>query len=246
MKDRFSDIARQYARFRPQYPEALVSELASMAPSSEAALDVATGNGQVACKLARHFHRVAATDISEKQLAQADREINVVYHRMPAEQMDFPDASFDLITVAQAVHWFDFDLFYAEAERVLKPGGVLAVFGYGLFRSGAECDALIDDFYANVVGPFWDLERRWVEEAYRTIPFPFDEMPFPESEIRLQWTFENLLGYLETWSAVTHYKAHHNQNPLDRIRGPLESAWRKHDGSVVFPVFGRMGKSARR
>lgn len=242
MNDHFSHLSDSYSKFRPDYPDAFVKHIVSLAPGRDRALDVATGNGQLALKLAAHFHRVDATDISHNQLEQARRTLNVFYHAMPAEQLDFPDATFDLLTVAQAVHWFDFDLFFNEARRVLKPDGIIALVGYSLFRSNPETDALVRDFYENVVGPFWHPERRWIDEGYRTLPFPFEEITMDAFTHEQQRTAAQMLGYIETWSAVSAYKAHHNENPVDRIREAFTDSWNRHDGTVVFPIISRVGK----
>lgn len=242
MKDNFSNQSSGYAKYRPTYPDALIEKLVLLSPRRDQALDVATGNGQLAVKLAPYFHRVQAIDISQKQLDHAERALNVFYRELPAEHTDFENQSFDLITVAQAVHWFDFDLFYAEVNRILKPDGIIAVIGYGLFRSNPETEAVINDFYHNITGPFWDPERRWLDEGYKTLPFPFDDIQMGTFENTANWTFDQLIGYLETWSAVEHYKAHHNSNPLDLIREPLKAAWEKADGEVRFPMLLRVGR----
>jgi ubiquinone/menaquinone biosynthesis C-methylase UbiE len=153
MKDNFSTRADKYAQFRPTYPEALFNLLFSLSPSKASAWDCGTGNGQIAQRLASVFHKVQATDISRQQLDNAVRLPNIHYSLQPAEKTDFPDHGFDLITVAQAIHWFDFDAFYAEVHRTLKPGGILAVIGYNLPRFNAAVDAVIADFYRGVVGP---------------------------------------------------------------------------------------------
>ncbi|UMY65462.1 MULTISPECIES: class I SAM-dependent methyltransferase [unclassified Flavobacterium] len=243
MKDHFSGVSGGYAAFRPDYPGALVARILALTPGRERALDVATGNGQLASKLAPHFHHVDATDISHNQLQYAHNELNILYHVMPAERLDFPDASFDLLTVAQAVHWFDFDLFYDEATRVLQPGGIIALLGYQLFHSFPEADAIVRPFYHDVVGPFWDPERHWIDEGYRTLPFPFDEIPCEPMSYKVSRTAEQILGYLETWSAVTQYKAHFNENPVDQIRQTLLEVWGDGPREVVFPLLLRVGKN---
>ncbi len=245
MKDNFSLQASGYSKFRPSYPKALIERIAGLVPAHEMALDVATGNGQVALMLADYFQTVYATDISEKQLSHAPVAINVIYREMPAEQLDFEDGQFDLITVAQAVHWFDFSLFYDEVYRTLKPGGIIAVMGYGLMHSNPASDAVIRRFYDEVIGPYWDAERKWLDENYETIPFPFEEMHMEKFENRLNWTFDQLIGYLETWSAVSHYKAHFNENPIDLIREELQTAWEGSDGTIVFPILTRIGRCQR-
>lgn len=181
MKDNFSAQASAYARFRPTYPPELIAELVALAPARQAAWDCATGNGQVAYALAEYFEEVLATDISAKQLAQARQHPRIQYQLEPAEKCSAPDQSFDLIVVAQAIHWFDFEGFYAEVRRVLRPGGVLALVGYGVFSTeNAALNAVIDHFYREITGPYWDPERRHIDEEYRTILFPFEQITMPD------------------------------------------------------------------
>ncbi|MBV9987935.1 MAG: class I SAM-dependent methyltransferase, partial [Chitinophagaceae bacterium] len=176
MKDNFSSQSQNYAQFRPHYPAELFSYLLGLVKERESAWDCGTGNGQVAGVLADHFGLVQATDISQQQLDQAISKPNIHYSVQSAEKTGFADAAFDLITVAQAIHWFRFHEFYSEVKRTLKPGGLLAVIGYGLLRTDAALQQLLDDFYRNTVGVYWDAERRYIDEAYTTIPFPFKEI----------------------------------------------------------------------
>jgi len=225
MKDNFSTRADKYAQFRPTYPEALFDHLFSLSPSKASAWDCGTGNGQIAQRLASVFQNVQATDISRQQLDNAVRLPNIHYSLQPAEKTDFPDHGFDLITVAQAIHWFDFDAFYAEVHRTLKPGGILAVIGYNLPRFNAAVDAVIADFYRKVVGPYWDKERRYIDENYQTIPFPYADLPALAFTIDVQWSFDHLIGYIETWSAVKHYQKEKGENPVRLVEPRLKTAW---------------------
>ena len=243
MKDNFSTRADKYAQFRPTYPEGLFDHLFSLSPAKGSAWDCGTGNGQIAQRLAAHFHHVRATDISRQQLDNAVRLPNIHYSVQPAEKTDFPDHSFDLITVAQAIHWFDFDAFYGEASRTLKPGGILAIIGYNLPRFNAAVDAVIADFYRNVVGPYWDKERRYIDENYKTIPFPYAELPAPAFTIDVQWSFDHLIGYVETWSAVKHYQKEKGEDPVRLVAPLLKTAWGEA-GSLPghFPILLRLAR----
>lgn len=245
MKDNFSAQASLYARFRPVYPPELIRHLSGLAPGRSAAWDCGTGNGQVALQLAEHFEQVYATDISEKQLGQAPQHPRIRYALEPAEQCSAPDRAFDLIVVAQAIHWFHFDRFYVQVRRVLKPGGVLAVIGYGLFRTDSpEVNTLIhQQFYKEITGPYWDPERRYLDEAYRTIPFPFEEIPVPEFSMHNRWTPEDVLGYLNTWSAVQHYIRQHGHNPVKQIETELRDAWGGvGEREITTPLYLRAGR----
>lgn len=242
MKDNFSNQAPQYSQFRPHYPQELIDHVLSFVQNRDTALDVATGNGQVAIALSKHFHTVYATDISEKQLLQAPKVLNVIYKNQSAEATDFGNHQFDLITVAQAIHWFDFNKFYTEVNRILKPDGIIAIIGYGLLRTNPHSDKILLDFYHTIVGPFWDAERKYIDHHYRTIPFPFEELETESFSNEFTWSFSQLIGYLETWSAVEHYKAHHNQNPIDLIKEALQASWESNDHKVTFPMLLRVGK----
>jgi len=241
MKDNFSKNSQEYAQFRPKYPEALFSFLESQIEERGAAWDCGTGNGQVAGELAKFFERVEATDISQQQLDNAVKLSNINYSLQPAEKTNFPDNFFDLITVAQAIHWFEFSQFYKEVNRTLKPGGIIAVIGYGLFKSNEQTNDLIDHFYRGVVGPYWDPERRYLDDGYRSIQFPFEEIQTPNLEMEFSWEFEHLIGYLKTWSAVKHFQNKHGYDPVNAILGDLKKAFGER-GVVKFPLFFRVGQ----
>ena len=244
MKDNFSNRSDKYQKFRPGYPPDLYDFLLSVTTNKEVAWDCGTGNGQVAEELAKYFNKVFATDISETQIEHAVKRDNIFYSVEPAEKTSFPSNTFDLITVAQAIHWFNFELFYKEVERTMKPGGRLAVVGYGLFRSDERTDKLIQMFYGEIIGSYWDKERKYIDENYQTIPFPFKEIKSPELENVFKWTFEQLTGYLDTWSAVQHYITKNNNNPLDLIYNDLKNAWGDKELKIIrFPILLRVGRS---
>lgn len=207
------------------------------------AWDCGTGNGQVAGELATFFEQVYATDISINQLSQAVQKPNIHYTKQPAEKTIFPGDHFDLVTVAQAVHWFDFEDFYAEVKRVLKKDAVIAVFGYSLFSSNAETNEIIEDFYRNIVNVYWPPERRYIEEQYQTIPFPFQEIAAPRFELKQKWSFERLTGYLNTWSAVKSYEKETGENPVELIGEKLYQSFGQF-GPVNFPVITRVGRNS--
>lgn len=244
MKDRFSQHAADYQKYRPDYPEELYAYILQWIPAKGIAWDCGTGNGQVAAELAKHFKQVYATDISEQQLQQAPQLANVQYKIESAEHTDFPSQYFDLITVAQAIHWFDFDLFYNEVTRTLKPSGVLAVMGYGLLQTDPSLQSLIDHFYTTIVGPYWDKERRYLDEGYQTIPFPFQEIQTPSFIHPMQWTLPQLIGYLNTWSAVKRYEKEEGMNPISFIEKELQQTWGHASSTrtVTFPILLRIGK----
>jgi SAM-dependent methyltransferase len=244
-KDHFSEQAGDYARYRPDYPEALFAFLAKSVAQHELAWDCGTGNGQAARWLAGYFDRVIATDPSQTQIRNAVRHENIDYFVAPAEKTEIPSHSVDLITVAQALHWFRFDPFYEEALRVLKPGGVLGVWCYGLSRIKPDIDKVVHHYYRDIVGPYWPPERHYIDEKYRTIPFPFVELPTPELYMRAEWDMKDLIGYLQTWSATQQCQRKNNQNPIDIIRRALAKAWGREDArlTVRWPLYLRIGRT---
>lgn len=242
MKDNFSKQAVDYSKFRPQYPDEMIEYIISFVNNKSTALDLATGNGQVAHKLSAYFKKVFATDISQKQLDNAIQADNIMYSKESAEKTSFENRQFDLIVVAQAVHWFDFDSFYKEIYRILKPEGIFAVMGYGLFSTNPDSDKILRTFYYDIVGSYWDAERKYLDENYETIPFPFEEIPAQKFQNEFTWSFEILIGYLQTWSSVQHYISKKNQNPIDMIYDELKASWQKNDKKVKFPLLLRIGK----
>ena len=242
-KDNFSEQANLYASCRPTYPADLFNYLLELCPVRDCVWDVGTGNGQVAWTLAENFARVEATDISQAQLEKAKTASNIRYHCVRAEQTDFPEQHFNLITVGQALHWFDFTPFFEEVKRTAVPGAIFAAWGYGLLRINPELDARIDHFYKNVAGPFWDTERRHVEQAYQSIAIPFSEMDTPEFFSRYEWSIPQLEGYLNTWSSVRKYIKAKNENPVGSFVKELRRMWPEGEKrSVRFPIFMRVGR----
>lgn len=242
MKDLFSGHSAEYAQYRPGYPPALFQWLANELPATENAWDCGTGNGQVATQLAAFFQQVYATDISTEQLAQAPQAENILYSRQPAEQTNFPDTSFDLVTVAQAIHWFDLPAFYTEVKRTTKPGARLLVLGYGLVQVNATVDPLIKHLYKEVLGPYWAHERRLIDDAYQTIPFPFEEIQLPHFPNQYPWSLRHLLDYLRTWSAVQEYQKVNGTDPVSTLESDFQKAWGKEETMMVsFPLIGMLG-----
>lgn len=240
-KDRFSQHSASYAAFRPTYPQALYNFLLHHVAERDRAWDVGCGNGQVAKDLAPHFRKVFATDISKKQLQNAVPLPNITYSVCPAEETPFPDHSFDLITVGQALHWFRLSAFFEEATRVAKPGALVAVWGYSLLSIDPTIDKEIRQFYTEVIGPYWDAERKHVDEHYRNIAFPFEEVAPPSLSFSFQWTLEQTAGYLTTWSAVQKYIAQQGVNPVGELIEKIRPAWGEGARTVSFPLFLRAG-----
>jgi SAM-dependent methyltransferase len=238
MKDYFSGHSKVYAAFRPTYPAALYDFILNTVHTRDRAWDCGTGNGQVAHVLAKHFAQVDATDISSQQLANAQVEKNITYSISPAEKTNFPDHTFDLITVGQALHWFDRDAFFTEIKRVGKPGATLAVWGYATLSIRIELDEVIGDFYENIVGPYWDSARRLVEEEYKSIEFPFQHVKRARFAIEVDWTPQQLAGYFESWSATQKYIKVHGTNPVPDVMGRLRKLWPEAETrKIKFPVF---------
>jgi len=223
-KDHFSSVASEYARHRPGYPPELFAFLASLPARRERAWDCATGNGQAAVGLAAHFRRVVGSDASLEQLARAQRAPGVAYWRALAERTGLRDGVVDMATSAQGVHWFDFGAFWAEVRRVLVPGGCVAVWTSYTTQVAPAVDAVLERFRERV-RDYWPPERRWVEEQYRPLPFPFAEIAAPEFAVREEWNLDRLLGYLGTWSASRRYRELSGEDPVALARAELAAAW---------------------
>jgi ubiquinone/menaquinone biosynthesis C-methylase UbiE len=242
MKDNFSGQSDIYAKYRPTYSPALYDFILSHVVTKESAWDCGTGNGQAAKELAKVFTNVFATDISQKQIDNAVQSHNISYSVQPAEQTDFPDNSFDLVTVAQALHWFRFDAFYNEVKRVTQHDGLFAGWTYSLLRISDEINMLIEYHHYNTLGSYWDNERKYVDEEYRTIPFPFTKIATPVFTIEYEWTIEELKGYLNTWSALQKFTAQHTYNPVDDLVRRIKPYWEQERMKIIFPVHLLLGR----
>jgi SAM-dependent methyltransferase len=229
----FSTVAREYASFRPGYPAELFAWLARAAPRRGAAWDCGCGSGQASVALAEHFAEVHATDVAPEQVAAAKPHPRVRYSVAPAERSGLPESSVDLVTVAQALHWFDVQAFYAEARRVARPGALLAVWNYPRPQfADAELDRRFLEFYGGVVGPYWPPERRHIEANYTTLAFPFEELPHPEFGLTLRWNLAQVLGYVSSWSATARYREARGDDPVPLLRASLQGAW-PGEGAIV-------------
>lgn len=243
--DHFSGVAATYAGFRPTYPPALFAWLARQTPGRQLAWDCAAGSGQASIDLAGHFDHVVATDASAEQIAAAAPHPRIAYRVAPAEASGLADASVDLITVAQALHWFDLDRFYAEARRVLKPSGILAVWTYGvLVLDDARLDERVQVFYRDTVGPYWPPERHHVATGYRELSFPFAEIAVPPVHMETRWTLPQLLGYLRSWSATARYVAAHGSDPVAALAAELAPLWGEpaQARAMAWPLSVRVGR----
>ena len=223
-KDHFSAQAAAYAKFRPGYPRETFDYLGSIAPGRQVAWDCGTGNGQAAVGLASVFDRVIATDASENQIANAEPHERVEYRVAPTENSGIKSGTVDLIMVAQALHWFDLDRFYAEARRAMKRNGILAVSAYNLLRIEPAIDEIVDRYYYEVVGPFWPPERQLVEN-FADLPFALREIEPRKFEMTAQWNLDHLVGCFRTWSSTQRFVAAKGSDPLQEIDDDLRNAW---------------------
>jgi SAM-dependent methyltransferase len=243
-KDHFSELAAGYAAHRPTYPKALVDYLAGIVPARRLAWDCGCGSGQLSTLLAESFEHVVATDASAEQIASAAPAERVEYRVAPAEASGLADASVDLVTVAQAAHWFDLPAFYAEARRVAGPGAAIALVTYGIMEVDADIDAVTMPFYYEVLKGYWPPERAHVEDGYRSLDFPFEELAPPKLEIRVDWRLADLIGYVETWSAVRALRKAQGEGPVQRLFEELARVWGRPERvrAVRWPLALRVGR----
>jgi SAM-dependent methyltransferase len=245
-KDHFSRLAAQYSAYRPSYPASLFDYLAQSCPERRAVWDCACGSGQATLALAERFDTVIATDASPQQVGAATPHPNVTYRVARAEDSGIESASLDLVTVAQALHWFDLDAFYGEVQRVLKPSGVIAVWTYGALHveGSGGTDAIVQEFYHDIVGPYWPPERRYVEEGYRGLAFPFTELSPPAFNMEESWDRARLLGYLRTWSATARYVDDKGVDPVAALEERLMPVWPDAQSArkVTWPLALRVGR----
>lgn len=242
-KDHFSGQSNTYERYRPDYPPELFAWLAGQAPGCRLAVDVATGNGQAALGLARHFESVVATEPSAAQLRESRADPRVGYRLESAESISLPSDSADLVVAAQAAHWFDWPQFCAEACRVLRPGGVLAVWCYGSAEIEGVIDRMLEDFSRDVVGPYWPRERRHVDEGYRDLVLPLAAIEIPTFEMRAHWDSAAMLGYLDSWSAVRRHRGRTGRDALDLLAAPLAATWGDLPRRVRWPLVLKAGRA---
>lgn len=224
-KDYFSTQSEVYAKSRPHYPDELFRFLASLAPAHDLAWDCATGNGQAATVLANYFSKVIATDGSAQQIKNAVPHEKVTYAVALADDSGIEPGTVDLVTIAAALHWMDFDKLYKEVKRVLKPGGIFAGWTYCDSHVSDALDPIIHYLSKEILGSYWPPERAYVENYYRNIPFPFKPISTPEFKISVMAGFDFLLGYLNSWSSTQSYIKINGKNPIELVRKQLENAW---------------------
>lgn len=240
-RDHFGGAARAYATYRPHYPAALFDWLCSVTAGRERAWDCGTGNGQAAVALVSRFQDVIATDPSIDQLRNATRPPLLAYVGMTAEQAAIRSSSVDLVTVAQALHWFDRPRFFGEVDRVLRPGGTLAVWSYGLLTIDPPVDRHLSHLYRDVLGPYWPSERAFVDSGYAGIDLPYAELSRPAIAMEADWSLDQLGGYLSSWSAVGRYRAQTGADPLPAFLRDVRGVWGTRSRAVRWPLVVRAG-----
>ena len=244
LEDKFSGNSPDYKRYRPTYPLPFLEEIIGLSRQRIHCWDCGTGNGQVASVLSGYFENVQATDMSEDQIQNAFKAENIQYHISRVEKTNFPEDSFDLITAAQAAHWFDHEVFFNEVKRVSRSQGIIALWGYGLLRFNNELDKQIDAFYNEVLGSYWDSERKHIEQSYKTIDFPFPQIGLSKNYfINKSFSLDEFIGYLGTWSAVKKFNETEGYSPLDSLLQKIKPFWpdERVFRTAHFPIFTLIG-----
>ncbi|HTD84813.1 MAG TPA: class I SAM-dependent methyltransferase [Gemmatimonadaceae bacterium] len=244
-RDHFSERASLYAAYRPRYPDALFNFVARLTSEHKLALDCGTGNGQAAIGLAGRFDKVVATDPSTEQIKNATPHPKIEYRVAQSEASGLPTRSVNLVTAAQALHWFVPERFFAEAKRVLVADGAVAVWGYGdPMLDGAPLQEILHEYNRVLLEPYWAPERQLLLDGYRSIHFPFEEVAAPSFELRMNWTLPELAGYLRTWSATANYVSEHRTDPVARVEKALATHWGDPRAARVirWPLHIRAGK----
>jgi len=245
--EHFSLQSEAYARYRPQYPKSLFRNLFSKVVDNKCAWDCGTGTGQVALRLVEHFDQVIASDVSNEQIKRAKRHEKIIYRVFPAEQTCFHDSSIDLVTVAQALHWFNINGFYKEVRRILKKEGVISVWTYKVPRINKNIDKILDFFCKDIVGDYWPPEYLFVDEGYKSIPFPFEKVNIPPIKMISHWSFSHLIGFISSWSAVQLYKNKIGKDPIRIIIKDLSLLWNdkgvKHE--INWPLKVLVGRNVK-
>jgi SAM-dependent methyltransferase len=243
-KDFFSDRADLYATYRPHYPDAFFLRISQLTNDHRVAVDCGTGNGQAAIGLAKYFDRVFALDPSEEQLGRAIADQRVEYRSARAEATGLDDSSVNLVTAAQALHWFDATAFFLEAKRILAPGGCVAVWGYAdPILDSIPLHKTLHDFNRGLLEEYWYPERQLLLDGYRTLDFPFREVTFPRFVLEMRWTLAQVVGYLRSWSATSRYAEERGVDPVVELEAALARSWGDPDKQriVRWPLFVRAG-----
>ena len=243
-KDLFSKQSDLYARYRPTYPKELYEYIFSFVKEKNTAWDCATGNGQAAVVLAEYFKKVIATDISAAQIEKATLKNNIEYLVCPAESTPFRENTFDLVTIAQAYHWIKWTDFKKEVTRVCKPGAIIAAWMYYDHTTGdGKIDKAVKDFYNNVTRPYWDYERKYVEDKYSAVEFDYEVLPAKGFETTLKWQREDLVGYISSWSAIQKFIKENGHPPIPIIEEKIKKLWLEGElKKVTFPIYLKLGR----
>ncbi|MEN7549432.1 class I SAM-dependent methyltransferase [Rapidithrix thailandica] len=242
-KDHFTAVSNNYRKYRPAYPKELFQYLSSLTPGHQRVWDCGTGSGQTAVPLTEFYDEVIATDLSKGQLENAQAHERVVYKLSAAEKAPLEDQSVDLVTSSQAAHWFVLEEFYSEVRRVLRPGGVIALWCYGLLSVNESVDRVVKQLHDDLLGPFWP--KRTIEDhTYGSLWFPFEELPRSAFTMRAHWTLEQLKNYFRTWSAAHKYYEQHQVDPLEVLTEPFLKAWGNPEEvkEVTWPIYMRHGR----
>jgi len=242
----FNKQSADYVKYRPTYPRHLFEFLKTVAPSNELAYDVGTGNGQCAVMLGDYFKNVIASDLSKEQIANAIQKPNITYFVSEAHESNIQTSTVDLVTVATAIHWFNFELFYKECKRILKKGGAIAAWSYGWHEcENKEITAIIQKFGKEILGDYWSPQPKLIWDEYKMIPFPFEEIKHPQFTQQLSWDMNELIGYLTTWSATQKYIQDKGSHPIELVYQDLLSIWQKPLTKLNFntPLYMRLGRN---